>query len=84
VVFFKVEDFDRFKVIFASGKKNRAEAGLKVECYENLEDRNGAVVIRTASSKEAFVAFISSAGQQERMINAGITEHPTVRFIKAV
>lgn len=83
VIFFKVQDLDKFKSVFAATEQFRSEAGIKADCYKNLGDPKGVVVIGTAPSKETFVSFISSPAQQERMKNAGVTEAPSVTFIQA-
>ena len=84
VIFFhKRQDVDKFKSVFAAAEKFRSEVGIKAAFYKNLGDPQGVVVIGTAPAKEAFVSFISSPAQQERMKNAGVTEAPSVTFIQS-
>tara|TARA_B100001013_G_C24443213_1_gene376589 strand:+ start:185 stop:457 length:273 start_codon:yes stop_codon:yes gene_type:complete len=84
VVSMDVSDFDSFSSVFNSeGPKNaRKEAGLIAEAYKNLDNPKNVVVIGAVSSKEAFLAFLTTPEQKQRMESAGVVSQPTVTFLE--
>ena len=79
-----VENFDSWSSVFnsAAAQNARKEVGLITEAHKNLDNPNNVVVIGTAPSKEAFLAFITSPAQAERMKSAGVKSQPSVTFLE--
>ena len=83
VVSMDVKDFDSFSKVFNSeGPKNaRKEVGLIAEAHRNLDNPTNAVIIGTVPSKEAFLGFLTTPEQADRMKSAGVVSKPTVTFL---
>jgi hypothetical protein len=81
IVSMDVKDFDTWLKTFNSSKDIRAEKGIVGEAHRNLDNPNNAVVIGTAPSKEAFLAFFATPEQAERMQSAGVVSQPAVTFL---
>tara|TARA_B100000676_G_C17987119_1_gene792608 strand:+ start:852 stop:1124 length:273 start_codon:yes stop_codon:yes gene_type:complete len=83
IVSLEVKDYEDFSNLFNSEGPvtARKEAGIVAEAHKNLDSPTNAVVIGTATSKEDFLTFFSSAAQAERMQNAGVVSKPTVTFL---
>ena len=79
-----VKDFDSFSRVFnGEGPRNaRKEVGLLAEVHRNLDNPTNAVVIGTVPSKEAFLGFLTTPEQSERMKSAGVLSKPTVTFLE--
>ncbi|MQF65276.1 hypothetical protein FIM04_04075 [SAR202 cluster bacterium AC-409-J13_OGT_754m] len=82
VVDLKVEDYGKFEKVFAARANARAEAGIDVKPYRDIDNSNRVVAIGTVSSKEAFWGFMTSLEQQEAMKNAGVQAPPDVTFLE--
>jgi hypothetical protein len=84
IVSMDVKDFDSFSKVFNSeGPKNaRKEVGLIAEAHRNLDNPTNAVIIGTAPSKEAFLGFLTTPEQADRMKSAGVVSKPTVTFLE--
>ena len=84
IVSMDVKDFDSFSTAFNSEgpKKARKEADLIAEAHKNLDNPTNVVVIGTAPSKEAFLGFLTTPEQAERMKSAGVISKPTVTFLE--
>ena len=84
IVSMDVKDFDSFSKVFNSeGPKNaRKEVGLIAEAHRNLDNPPNAVIIGTVPSKEAFLGFLTTPEQADRMKSAGVVSKPTVTFLE--
>ena len=84
IVSMDVKDFDSFSKVFNSeGPKNaRKEVGLIAEAHRNLDNPTNAVIIGTVPSKEAFLGFLTTPEQADRMKSAGVVSKPTVTFLE--
>ena len=84
IVSMEVKNFDSWSAGFNSeGAKNaRKAAGLTAEAHKNLDNPSNAIVIGTAPSKEAFLAFFTTPEQAERMKSAGVESQPTITFLE--
>ena len=84
VVSMDVKDFESFgKVFNGAGAKNARESvGLMAQAHKSLDAPSNAVVIGTAPSKEAFIGFLTTPEQAERMKSAGVDSTPTVTFLE--
>ena len=82
IVSLKVEDFDKWHTAFASMSSKREEAGLLAKAHRNIDDKNNAVVIGTAPSKEVFLGMFTSPETQELQKNAGVLGPPEVKFVE--
>ena len=84
VVSMDVKDFDSFSKVFnGEGPKNaRKEVGFIAEAHRNMDNPTNAVVIGTVTSKEAFLGFIATPENAERMKSSGVVSKPTVTFLE--
>ena len=84
IVSLDVKDFENFSKVFnGEGAKNARKAvGLIAKAHKDLDNPTNAVVIGTAPSKEAFLGFISTPEQGERMKSAGVVSKPTLTFLE--
>ena len=84
IVSLDVKDFDSFSKVFNSEGPNNArkEVGLIAEAHRNLDNPTNAVVIGTVPSREAFLGFIATPEQAERMKSAGVVSKPDVTFLE--
>ena len=84
IVSLDVKDFESFSKVFnGEGAKNARKAvGLIAKAHKGLDNPTNAVVIGTAPSKEAFLGFISTPEQGERMKSAGVVSKPTLTFLE--
>ena len=84
VVSMDVKDFESFGKVFNGewAKNARESDGLMAQAHKNLDDPSNAVVIGTAPSKEAFIGFLTTPEQAERMKSAGVVSKPTVTFLE--
>ena len=84
VVSFEVADFADFKSRFEEARPHREAAGMsETEAYRKIDSPNSVWVIGIATSKEAFMEFLGSDVQKERMKNAGVISPPTITFLEA-
>tara|TARA_Y100000780_G_scaffold83608_1_gene75499 strand:+ start:822 stop:1091 length:270 start_codon:yes stop_codon:yes gene_type:complete len=84
IVSLKVAEFSKWKAGFDAHAEERAEAGLNAVAHQNIDDQNNAIVIGTASSKEAFLAFFTTPETQEMQKKAGVLGPPEIKFINPV
>ena len=84
IVSLKVAEFSKWKAGFDAHAEERAEAGLNAVAHQNIDDPNNAIVIGTASSKEAFLAFFTTPETQEIQKKAGVLGPPEIKFINPV
>ena len=84
IVSLKVAEFSKWKAGFDAHAEERAEAGLNAVAHQNIDDPNNAIVIGTASSKEAFLAFFTTPETQEMQKKAGVLGPPEIKFINPV
>ena len=84
IVSLKVAEFSKWKAGFDAHAEDRAEAGLNAVAHQNIDDPNNAIVIGTASSKEAFLAFFTTPETQEIQKKAGVLGPPEIKFINPV
>jgi heme-degrading monooxygenase HmoA len=82
VVRVKVEDYTKLETTFANRESERVAAGLEVKAYRDMDDATSVVIIGTAPSKEAFLAFMTSPEQQEAMKEATIQGPPDLTFLE--
>ena len=81
IVSLKVAEFSKWKAGFDAHAEDRAEAGLNAVAHQNIDDPNNAIVIGTAPSKEAFLAFFTTPVTQEIQKKAGVLGPPEIKFI---
>ncbi len=81
IVSLKVAEFSKWKAGFDAHAEDRAEAGLNAVAHQNIDDTNNAIVIVTAPSKEAFLAFFTRPETQEMQKKAGVLGPPEIKFI---
>ena len=81
IVSLKVAEFSKWKAGFDAHAEVRAEAGLNAVAHQNIDDPNNAIVIVTAPSKEAFLAFFTRPETQEMQKKAGVLGSPEIKFI---
>jgi hypothetical protein len=81
IVSLKVAEFSKWKAGFDAHAEDRAEAGLNALAHQNIDDPNNAIVIVTAPSKEAFLAFFTRPETQEMQKKAGVLGPPEIKFI---
>ena len=81
IVSLKVAEFSKWKAGFDTHAEDRAEAGLNAVAHQNIDDPNNAIVIVTAPSKEAFLAFFTRPETQEMQKKAGVLGPPEIKFI---
>ena len=81
IVSLKVAEFSKWKAGFDAHAEERAEAGLNAVAHQNIDDQNNAIVIGTAPSKEAFLAFFTTPETQEMQKKAGVLGPPKIKFI---
>ena len=81
IVSLKVAEFSKWKAGFDAHAEDRAEAGLNALAHQNIDDPNNAIVIVTAPSKEAFLAFFTRPETQEMQKKAGVLGPPEIEFI---
>ena len=81
IVSLKVAEFSKWKAGFDAHAEDRAEAGLNAVAHQNIDDPNNAIVIVTAPSKEAFLAFFTRPETQEMQKKAGVLGSPEIKFI---
>ena len=81
VISLNVADFDHWKAGFDAHAEDRAEAGLNAVAHQNIDDPNNAIVIVTAPSKEAFLAFFTRPETQKMQKKAGVLGPPEIKFI---
>ena len=84
IVSLKVAEFSKWKAGFDAHAEDRAEAGLNAVAHQNIDDPNNAIVIGTAPSKEAFLAFFTRPETQEMQKKAGVLGPPEIKFINPV
>mgnify|MGYP000709886568 FL=1 len=84
IVSLKVAEFSKWKAGFDAHAEERAEAGLNAVAHQNIDDQNNAIVIGTAPSKEAFLAFFTTPETQEMQKKAGVLGPPEIKFINPV
>ena len=84
IVSLKVAEFSKWKAGFDAHAEERAEAGLNAVAHQNIDDQNNAIVIGTAPSKEAFLAFFTPPETQEMQKKAGVLGPPEIKFINPV
>ena len=84
IVSLKVAEFSKWKAGFDAHAEERAEAGLTAVAHQNIDDQNNAIVIGTAPSKEAFLAFFTTPETQEIQKKAGVLGPPEIKFINPV
>ena len=84
IISIKVAEFSKWKAVFDALAEERVEAGLNAAAHQNIDDPNNAIVIGTAPSKEAFLAFFTSPATQEMQKKAGVLGPPEVKFINPV
>ena len=84
IVSLKVAEFSKWKAGFDAHAEDRAEAGLNAVAHQNIDDPNNAIVIVTAPSKEAFLAFFTTPETQEMQKKAGVLGPPEIKFINPV
>ena len=84
IVSMDVKDFESFSKVFngEEPKNARESVGLIAQAHKNLDNSSNAVVISTAPSKEAFLGFLTTPEQAERMKSAGVISKPTVTFLE--
>ena len=81
IVSLKVAEFSKWKAGFDAHAEDRAEAGLNAVAHQNIDDPNNAIVIGTAPSKEAFLAFFTRPETQKMQKKAGVLGPPEIKFI---
>ena len=81
IVSLKVAEFSKWKAGFDAHAEDRAEAGLNAVAHQNIDDPNNAIVIVTAPSKEAFLAFFTRPETQEMQKKACVLGPPEIKFI---
>ena len=81
IVSLKVAEFSKWKAGFDAHAEDRVEAGLNALAHQNIDDPNNAIVIVTAPSKEAFLAFFTRPETQEMQKKAGVLGPPEIKFI---
>jgi ABC-type glycerol-3-phosphate transport system substrate-binding protein len=81
IVSLKVAEFSKWKAGFDAHAEDRAEAGLNAVAHQNIDDPNNAIVIVTAPSKEAFLAFFTRPETQKMQKKAGVLGPPEIKFI---
>ena len=84
IVSLKVAEFSKWKAGFDAHAEDRAEAGLNAVAHQNIDDPNNAIVIVTAPSKEAFLAFFTRPETQKMQKKAGVLGPPEIKFINPV
>ena len=84
VIHLEVADFDQFKSVFDARAEHRVAAGLQTTLYRGIDAPHNPVVIGTAPSKDAFLAFFQSPEQQEAMKDAGFTGPPQISLLEEV
>ena len=84
IVSLKVAELSKWKAGFDAHAEERAEAGLNAVAHQNIDDQNNAIVIGTAPSKEAFLAFFTTPETQEMQKKAGVLGPPEIKFINPV
>ena len=84
IVSLKVAEFSKWKAGFDAHAEERSEAGLNAVAHQNIDDQNNAIVIGTAPSKEAFLAFFTTPETQEMQKKAGVLGPPEIKFINPV
>jgi hypothetical protein len=82
IVSLNVEDFDKWHTAFSSMSSKREEVGLHAKAHRNIDDKNNAIVIGTAPSKEVFLGMFTSPETQELQKNAGVLGPPEVKFVE--
>lgn len=82
VVSFEVEDFDKFKSVFDTGRTARSEAGLEADAYKNIDAPNNVWIVGTVTSREAFAAFFADPASQERLKKAGAISSPNITLLE--
>ena len=80
----KVGDFDQWKTAFDGHAPVREAVSINATAYRSLDDEGNAVVIGTASSKEAFIAFFTTPEMQEVQKAGGVMAPPELKFLKEV
>jgi len=81
IVSLKVAEFSKWKAGFDAHAEDRAEAGLNAVAHQNIDDPDNAIVIVTAPSKEAFLAFFTRPETQKMQKKAGVLGPPEIKFI---
>ena len=81
IVSLKVAEFSKWKAGFDAHAEDRAEAGLNAVAHQNIDDTNNAIVIVTAPSKDAFLAFFTRPETQRMQKKAGVLGPPEIKFI---
>jgi heme-degrading monooxygenase HmoA len=77
-----VQDFDKWKAAFDEQAEARAAAGSRGGyVFRNADDGNEVVALLEWDEREKVQAFIVSKDMQETMLNAGVTELPTVLYL---
>lgn len=85
LVHHKVEDYEKWKVVYDEHEKSRKVAGSQgSRLLRNIEDRNEEVIITTWSDVEQARAFASSPELREAMQRAGVQGMPEVLFLEEV
>ena len=83
IISMEVADYDNFQSVFGQARPDREEAGIsESEAYRNIDSPSNVWVIATATSKEAFLAFLTANAQKERMKKAGVISPPTITFVE--
>jgi len=77
-----VNDFDTWKKVYDSAEEMRSKAGIKdYLIVRSLADENVIMAVGTASSTEAFTAFMANPDLKDAMEKAGATSKPEVAVL---
>jgi hypothetical protein len=83
IVRHKIKNFAVWKKAFVAHAAAQKAAGLtKPRVFRSTDDRNETVVLFDMKSAAAAKKFASSADLKKTMAAAGVTDQPTVHFLK--
>jgi hypothetical protein len=81
----KVEDYDRWKVIFDEDAENRARHGSKNgSLFRNRSNPSEVIAMWEFADAGQMEAFTQSPELRERMGRAGIADHPDIYVLDLV
>jgi heme-degrading monooxygenase HmoA len=85
LVHHKVEEYEKWKVVYDEHEKTRKAAGSQgSRLLRNIEDHNEEVIITTWPDAEHARAFATSPDLREAMQRAGVQGMPEVLFLEEV
>jgi len=78
----KVEDYEKWKVVYDTHKGTRNEYGVKEKyVLRNIEDTNQVTILFEIADISKSKEFLSSSSLQEAMKKAGVLSKPEFYFL---